>query len=180
MKIKKIEIDSPDHVWELEVPGSNTYLLGNGCLSHNSSAKIMNATNGQEAVRSLITTKGNKSNVSKQVVPEITRLKNKYDMLWDMKSMDGVIKTAAVMQKFVCQSLSTNLSYNPAHYENGEIPMSVLLGDLLKCNYYGIKTLYYLNVNDQRDVDMVEEKVDNSIKQPESEEIIEVCDSCTI
>lgn len=177
MKITKIEHDAPDHVWEIEVPGSNSYLMSNYTVSHNSSAKIMNATNGQEAVRSLITVKGNKSNISKQVVPEIGRLKNKYDLLWDMKNMDGVIHTAAVMQKFVCQSLSTNLSYNPVNYEGGEIPMSVLFGDLLKCNYYGIRTLYYHNTNDQKDVDMVE----TSVKVEQSEEMKEeVCDSCTI
>jgi ribonucleotide reductase alpha subunit len=181
LKIKDKKIISPDHVWDIEVEEVNSYLMSNGINSHNSSAKIMNATNGQEAVRSLITVKGNKSNISKQVVPEINRLKNKYEMLWDMKSMDGVIKTSAVMQKFVCQSLSTNLSYNPAHYANGEIPMSVLLGDLLKCNYFGIKTLYYNNINDQKDVDMVEEKVDNSISTiTEIELKDDVCDSCTI
>lgn len=153
----------------------NTTILAN--MPAESSAKIMNATNGQEAVRSLITVKGNKSNISKQVVPEIGRLKNKYDLLWDMKNMDGVIHTAAIMQKFVCQSLSTNLSYNPANYESGDIPMSVLLGDLLKCNYYGIRTLYYHNTNDQKDVDMVE----TSVKVEPLEELKEdACDSCTI
>lgn len=178
LKITKVDIDAPDHAWELEVPGSNTYLLGNMCLSHNSSAKIMNATNGQEAVRALITTKGNKSNISKQVVPEINRLRNKYELLWDMPNMDGVINTSAVMQKFVCQSLSTNLSYNPANYENNEIPLSVLVGDILKANYYGLKTLYYSNINDQRDVDMIEKVVENVPETKQTEE--EVCDSCTI
>jgi ribonucleotide reductase alpha subunit len=152
----------------------NATILAN--LPAESSSKIMNATNGQEAVRSLITIKGNKSNISKQVVPEVNRLKNRYDLLWDMKNMDGVIHTAAVMQKFVCQSLSTNLSYNPANYENGEIPMSILLGDLLKCNYYGIRTLYYHNTNDQKDVDMVETSVKVEIEETKEE----VCDSCTI
>lgn len=118
------------------------------------SAKIMNATNGVEPVRALVTTKGNKANTSKQVVPEIHRLKNRYDMLWEMRSMEGVIKTMAVIQKFVDQSISTNLSYNPEHYEKGEIPMSVLLRDLLLCNKYGIKTLYYHNTRDGRDDDL--------------------------
>lgn len=140
-----------------------------------SSAKISNSCNGDQPVRSLITTKGNKSNVSRQVVPEIARLKNKYDMLWDMKSMEGVIKVAAVMQKFVDQSISTNLSYNPIHYPNGEIPMSVMLRDILLCNKYGIKTLYYHNTNDQRDTEMfVEVKEEVKAEEPES------CDACAI
>lgn len=142
-----------------------------------SSAKISNSTNGVEPVRALVTTKGNKSNVSKQVVPEITKLKNKYDMLWDMTSMSGIIKTMAVIQKFVDQSISTNLSYNPAHWPDGKISVGAMLKDLLLCNKFGIKTLYYHNTNDNREESMVEEsKV--SIQEDKVEE--EVCDSCTI
>jgi ribonucleoside-diphosphate reductase alpha chain len=149
------------------------------------SAKIVNATNGDEPVRSLVTVKGNKSNISKQVVPEIHRLKNKYDMLWDMTSMEGIIKMMAVIQKFVDQSISTNLSYNPAQYEDGKIPMSVLLRDMLLCNKYGIKTLYYHNTRDGRDDDLQ----DNTEVSPELAPINpfdeidieeEECDSCAI
>lgn len=143
-----------------------------------SSAKISNSTNGVEPVRALITVKGNKSNISKQVVPEITKLKNKYDMLWDMTSMSGVIKTMAVIQKFVDQSISTNLSYNPAHFPEGKISISVLLRDLLLCNKFGIKTLYYHNTNDQREVSMVDDDKVSEIPSEVMEE--EICDSCTI
>ena len=147
------------------------------------SAKIMNATNGVEPVRALITVKGNKSNISKQVVPEIHRLKNKYDMLWDMGSMEGVIKTMAVIQKFVDQSISTNLSYNPSLHESG-LPMSMLLRDVLLCNKYGLKTLYYHNTYDGRDDDMqdhtdVDEETDTLSAVEEIEEQ-EECSSCSI
>jgi len=152
------------------------------------SAKIVNATNGIEPVRSLVTVKGNKSNISKQVVPEIHRLKNKYDMLWDMDSMEGVIKTMAVIQKFVDQSISTNLSYNPAHYPEGKIPMSVLLRDMLIANRYGIKTLYYHNTRDGRDDDLQDytgedEEQNLKLAQAEFDAMIEdeeECDSCAI
>ena len=159
------------------------------------SAKIVNATNGVEPVRSLVTVKGNKANVSKQVVPEIHRLKNKYDLLWDMNSMDGIIKTMAVIQKFVDQSISTNMSYNPSHFEDGKIPMSVLLRDLLIANRYGLKTLYYLNTRDGRDDDLQDygdAKV--QVLRPDDDPAIlsqeefdammeaeeEECDSCTL
>jgi ribonucleoside-diphosphate reductase alpha chain len=118
------------------------------------SAKMSNATNGVEPVRALLTAKGNKQNNSVQVVPELMRLKNKYDFLWEMESMDGYIKCMAIIQKFTCQSISSNLSYNPEHYENGAIPMSVLMGDVLKANLYGLKTLYYNNTLDTRDEDL--------------------------
>jgi ribonucleoside-diphosphate reductase alpha chain len=139
-----------------------------------SSAKISNATNGVEPIRSLITTKSNKSNVSRQVVPEFNRLKNKYDPVWEMKSNEGVIKTMAVITKFIDQSISTNNNYNPAHYENGEIPVSLLMKDLLMCNKYGLRTLYYLNTNDQRDEEVV-------VAAPVQEEHAdEDCDSCKL
>lgn len=145
-----------------------------------SSAKISNSTNGVEPVRALITVKGNKSNISKQVVPEIVKLKNKYDMLWDMKSMAGIIKTMAVIQKFVDQSISTNLSYNPAHWPDGKISVSAMLKDLLLCNKFGIKTLYYHNTNDQREVSMVDEAVPAAVVEEEVPVEEEICDSCTI
>ena len=142
-----------------------------------SSAKISNATNGVEPVRSLITTKSNKANISKQVVPEFNRLKNKYDLVWDMKSNEGVIKTMAVITKFIDQSVSTNNNYNPAHYENGEIPISVLLKDLLMSNKYGLRTLYYLNTNDQRDEEVVASAPTPVIEEVHTEED---CDSCKL
>jgi len=148
-----------------------------------SSSKIMNSTNGMEPVRSLITNKPNKHHVSKQVVPEFMRLKNKYDLLWEMTTMDGVIKMMAVIQKFTCQSLSTNLSYNPEHFEDAKIPMSVLMGDILKANMYGLKTLYYHNTRDGREDEVTEDKKPE-VKQenvPTAEvHAEEACDACAI
>jgi len=155
------------------------------------SAKIVNATNGVEPVRSLVTVKGNKSNISKQVVPEINRLKRKYDMLWDMESMSGIIMTMATIQKFVDQSISTNLSYNPNHFPEGKVSMETMLRDLLLCNKYGIKTLYYHNTPDGRDDDLQdvsEMKIVGDIvtkafeNDTESDQLDdqEDCDSCSI
>lgn len=146
-----------------------------------SSSRIFNSTNGVEPIRSLITTKMNKSHISRQIVPEFSRLKNKYDPLWEMTSMEGIIKLMAVLQKFTCQSISTNLSYNPAHYENGEIPMTVMVGDLLMANYYGIKTLYYHNTRDASDDTKVEDAVvEPKYAEPEAKVEEDVCDACSI
>ena len=183
--------------WEWLREELNTHGIRNATITAlmpaETSAKIANATNGVEPVRSLVTVKGNKSNISKQVVPEIHRLKNKYDMLWEMESMDGVIKMMAVIQKFVDQSISTNLSYNPNNYENNEIPMSMLLRDLLLCNKYGLKTLYYNNTRDGRDDDLQDysgeekdykqefsEYLNTRMNQSEETEDDDDCDSCKI
>lgn len=112
------------------------------------SAQISNSTNGIEPPRALVSIKQSKDGVLKQVVPEINRLKNKYELLWDQKSPEGYIKIVAVLQKFIDQSISTNTSYNPKFYNEGKIPMSEMLGHLLMMYKYGIKTGYYLNTND--------------------------------
>jgi ribonucleoside-diphosphate reductase alpha chain len=152
------------------------------CMPAETSAKLCNATNGVEPVRALVTVKGNKANISKQVVPEINRLKNKYDMLWDMTTMEGVIKVMAVIQKFTDQSISTNLSYNPEHFPDGKIPVSTLLRDMLICNKYGIKTLYYHNTRDGRDDDLQDHSVSEDAKDEPLDESIEEedCESCKL
>lgn len=114
------------------------------------SAQLSNSTNGIEPVRSLVTTKVSKDGVLKQVVPSVHRLKNRYDLLWDQKSPEGYLKICAVLQKFIDQSISTNTSYNPKHYPDEQIPMSVLIKDIVNCYRWGLKTLYYCNVHDSQ------------------------------
>lgn len=112
------------------------------------SSQLSNATNGIEPPRALVSVKQSKDGVFRQVVPEISKLKNKYELLWDQKSPLGYLSIVAVIQKWVDQSISTNTSYNPQHYEDGKIPMSTLLGDFLFMYKMGIKTGYYFNTND--------------------------------
>ena len=137
------------------------------------SAQISNSTNGIEPPRSLVSIKQSKDGVLKQVVPEIHRLKNKYELLWDQRSPEGYLKIMAVLQKFIDQSISANTSYNPKFYEDEKIPMSEMLKHVLMCYKYGIKTLYYFNTNDgagEIDVkDLAPGAVDN-----------EDCESCKI
>lgn len=192
------EIVKPEYSldWEWLRKELNQYGIRNATITAlmpaETSAKIVNATNGVEPVRSLVTVKGNKANISKQVVPEIHRLKNRYHMLWDMKDMDGVIKSMAVIQKFTDQSISTNLDYNPEHYPDGKIPMSVMLRDLVKFTRYGGKTLYYHNTRDGRDDDMQDIEEEKEKEQTLAEKAEEAgiaielpqddeeCDACNI
>ena len=112
------------------------------------SAQISNATNGIEPPRSLVSVKQSKDGVLKQVVPEIRKLKKKYDLLWDQQSPEGYLKICAVLQKFIDQGISVNTSYNPKFYEDEKIPMSDMIGHLLMFYKYGGKQLYYFNTND--------------------------------
>jgi len=119
-----------------------------------SSSVVSNATNGIEPPRDLISTKKSKKGPLKQIVPQYSSLKNNYTLLWDMPSNTGYINIVAVMQKFFDQAISGNWSYNPLHYENSEVPTSVMAQDLLTTFKYGWKTSYYQNTYDTKsDID---------------------------
>ncbi len=112
------------------------------------SAQISNSTNGIEPPRALVSYKQSKDGVMAQVVPGYHHLKNKYDLLWDQKSPDGYLKICSILQKYIDQGISVNTSYNPEHYEDHRIPMSVMLTDLVTAYKYGLKQLYYFNTFD--------------------------------
>ena len=147
-----------------------------------SSSVVSNATNGIEPPRDLISTKKSKKGPLKQVVPQYATLKNNYTLLWDMSGNTGYINIVAVMQKFFDQAISGNWSYNPQHYDNSEVPVSVMAQDLLTTFKYGWKTSYYQNTYDSKS-DVVEETPKEDIKDL-LEGIFEMeeddCDSCKI
>tara|TARA_Y100000114_G_scaffold60715_1_gene55718 strand:- start:569 stop:2830 length:2262 start_codon:yes stop_codon:yes gene_type:complete len=112
------------------------------------SAQISNSTNGIEPPRALVSYKQSKDGVMAQVVPGIYNLKNKYDLLWEQKSPAGYLGICGILQKYVDQGISVNTSYNPEHFEDNKIPMSVMIQDLVTSYKYGIKQLYYFNTYD--------------------------------
>ena len=67
-----------------------------------------------------------------------------------MPSNEGYINVVAVMQKFFDQAISGNWSYNPLHYDDNEVPVSVMAQDLLTTYKYGWKTSYYQNTYDTK------------------------------
>ena len=157
-----------------------------------SSSIVSNATNGIEPPRGYLSVKKSKKGPLKQIVPQYTTLKNYYTLLWDMPSNDGYINIVAVMQKFFDQAISGNWSYNPTHFENNEVPMSVMFKDLLNTYKYGWKTSYYQNTYDFKGADEVEEpkeeistplvnvEVSRDQFNGSDEEYEEYCDSCAI
>ncbi|MGO2182308.1 MAG: class 1a ribonucleoside-diphosphate reductase subunit alpha [Pseudoalteromonas nigrifaciens] len=112
------------------------------------SSQISNATNGIEPPRGHISVKASKDGILKQVVPEYERLKDNYELLWDIPSNDGYLQLVGIMQKFIDQSISANTNYDPGKFECGRVPMKVLLKDLLSAYKLGVKTLYYHNTRD--------------------------------
>jgi len=151
-----------------------------------SSSVVSNATNGIEPPRDYLSIKKSKKGPLKQVVPQYSTLKSNYTLLWDMKSMEGYINVVSVIQKYFDQAISGNWSYNPEHFEDGQVPISVMAQDLLSSYKLGWKTSYYQNTYDsKKDIDEPAHPVGFNDNVPEKEDKPqeldeENCDSCTI
>ena len=112
-----------------------------------SSAVVQNATNGIEPIRSLVITKKSKSGLVKQVAPECIKLKNKYELAFDMPDNRGYTNICAVIQKWIDQSISANHYYQ---YSSDGISIGGVIKDVLYAYKYGLKTLYYANTDDKK------------------------------
>lgn len=176
------------HVERMDWEGLRTQLKDTGIrnstlmalMPAETSAQISNSTNGVEPPRAFVSVKQSKHGVLRQVVPGFTRLKNKYDLLWQQRSPEGYIKIMAILQKYIDQGISVNTSYNPEYFEDEKIPMSVLLQHLLMFYKYGGKQLYYFNTYDGQGE--IEFKDDQKAREDfdTDQEYDDYCDSCTI
>jgi ribonucleoside-diphosphate reductase alpha chain len=160
-----------------------------------SSSVVSNETNGIEPPRALMSIKKSKKGPLKQIAPGFPKLKNDYTLLWDMPDNTGYINVVAMMQKYFDQAISGNWSYNPTHFENNEVPLSVMANDMLTAYKLGWKTSYYQNTydfkgddedvqpsglsstidtDDGEDVELPQELVNTDIIEGDD------CDACTI
>ena len=150
-----------------------------------SSSVVGNATNGIEPPRGYLSIKKSKKGPLKQIVPEYSRLKNFYTLLWDMPGNEGYINIVGAMQKYFDQAISGNWSYNPTQYEDNEVPASVMIKDLLTTYKMGWKTSYYQNTYDSKTEDEEVQPQGLPVKQPDNviflgEQEDEHCDACEI
>ena len=175
------------HDWDALREDIATWGLRHSTLSaqmpSESSSVVCNATNGIEPPRGYLSVKKSKKGPLKQIVPQYQSLKNHYTLLWEMQGNEGYIKIVAAMQKFFDQAISANWSYNPVHFENNEVPMSVMMQDLLTTYKLGWKTSYYQNTYDYK-VDpseiTEEEAKPVELQQSQVEEDDELCEACAI
>jgi ribonucleoside-diphosphate reductase alpha chain len=142
---------NPELDWESLRKDMKEYGVRNATLMAiapvESSSVVINSTNGIELPMSLISTKESKAGSFTQVVPEYTKLKNKYELMWEQKDCTGYLKTAAVLAAYVDQSISTNTFYNPAHFPDRKVPTTLIAKNLMQAHMWGIKTFYYSLIN---------------------------------
>jgi len=113
-----------------------------------SSSVIQCSTNGIEPIRSYITYKKSKARTLPVIVPNYSSYKNKYTLAYDMDDNEGLIKIVGALQKWVDMSISANMYYNYAHYENGALPDSKVIKEILLAYKLGWRTGYYNNTDD--------------------------------
>ena len=174
-----------EHDWETLRASILEHGLRHSTLSaqmpSESSSVVSNATNGIEPPRGYLSVKKSKKGPLKQIVPQYHTLKNNYTLLWEMPDNKGYINVVSVMQKFFDQAISGNWSYNPEHYPDNEVPVSVMANDLLTTYKYGWKTSYYQNTYDIKTDEVVEEKPNLQDLLSELSSVEEgECESCAV
>jgi ribonucleoside-diphosphate reductase alpha chain len=144
---------APELDWETLRDQMKQYGVRNATLMAiapvESSSVVINSTNGIEMPMSLISVKESKAGSFTQVVPEYHKLKNKYQLMWDQKDCIGYLKTSAVLQAYIDQSISTNTFYNPAHFPDRKVTTTLIAKNLMQAHLWGIKTFYYSLINKQ-------------------------------
>lgn len=166
--------------WEALRQDVLTYGMRNSTLSAimpcESSSLVSNSTNGIEPIRSLVVSKKSKQGVIRQVAPEMNKLKNKYQLAFNMTSNKGITNVQAVIQKWIDQSISGNHYYDITKYKDGNISLAEIATDLLYAYKMGIKNLYYANTYDNKtDKFDFETKKDDKV---ELEELVDDTEDC--
>jgi len=112
-----------------------------------SSSIVSNSTPGVDPVRKYLIAKMSKYGPLKQLVPGYDEYAENFTLAWEIDN-EAYVKFVAVFQKFLDQSISTNLYYDIARYENHKVPVKDLIRHEGMAYRYGLKSLYYLNSND--------------------------------
>lgn len=111
-----------------------------------SSATTQNVTNGVEPIRSLLTYKSSKKSSIPCLVPNVKNFD--YQLAFDMPDNIGYINICSVIQKWMDMAMSVNQYFNPKNYEDGKIPYTQIIKEMVHFYKHGGKSLYYLNTND--------------------------------
>jgi len=145
-----------------------------------SSSVVLNSTNGIEMPMELISVKESKAGLFVQVVPEYKKLKNRYQLMWEQRDCVDYLKTSAVLAAYVDQSISTNTFYNPAHFNEGKIPGTLIAKNLMLASKWGLKTMYYSLINKVGSKASLSE--DNTVQFPVPVDFTdeEECEACVL
>lgn len=134
-----------------------------------SSSLLTNTTNSIYPIRSLRVIKTSGTNRNILLAPDYETLKDKYDIVWNMKSKD-LIELYAIVQKFTDQGISSDLYVS--YKDSQTVSSRDLLSDFIMMYRLGCKSRYY--INSQSGVDAVDDDKAEIINTDDQ------CESCVL
>jgi ribonucleoside-diphosphate reductase alpha chain len=144
MKIKKIT-DNKDlkDTWDIEVDEVHEYLLSNGCVSHNTSGKSINAIESIEPIHMFFYKEEGTITVP-TLVPNFSLNNQYYKRAFDCDQY-ALLENAAVRQKWIDQSQSVNIYIKKPDSFKELTDLHLYAFDI------GLKTLYYFKQEKEQD-----------------------------
>ena len=136
MKITKITDNTElKHTWDIEVQEVHEYQLSNGCVSHNTSGKGINAIESTEPIHDFFYKEEGTITIP-TVVPNFRKNNQYYKTAFECNQMN-LLRNAAIRQKWIDQAGSVNVYIAK--------PDSLLEMSKLHLYFFdhGGKTLYY-------------------------------------
>jgi ribonucleoside-diphosphate reductase alpha chain len=113
-----------------------------------SSAVVSGSTSSLEPIRDYIISKVSRAGKEISIAPDLLQNKDYYTLAFDLTENDHLLKIYAAVNKFIDMSISANTYVNVNHYENKQIPLSVIVETIFKASKWGLKSLYYNNTED--------------------------------
>ncbi len=146
------------------------------CIAHmpaESSSVASETTNGLYPIRDYDLLKTNDTNAVPYVVQDSTRLRNKYEIAWDIPA-EQLIKVYAIIQKWTDQAISADL-YRKMQGDE-KVGTAEMLSTYLDLVRYGIKTRYYQNSLTGKNIDLNS----SQSEEPSVESDVAECESCSL
>ena len=143
--------------WEGLRADIKTYGIRNATLSAipptASSSLVSNSTQGIDPIFTTTDTYESASYVVKSIVPDFEK-ENYYMKAWDMAGNNNsdYMKLMAILQKFICQGMSTNQYYDLTKLPNRTLDANRVKKDILIAFKYGLKSLYYIRTKDKENI----------------------------
>lgn len=107
-----------------------------------SSSKASGTTNGLYPIRDYTLLKGDNTNITYWAAPDSEKLKQYYELAWDIKTSD-LIDVYAIIQKFTDQGISSDLYRKLIGDE--VVTTTEMINDYFYMMKMGLKTRYYVN-----------------------------------
>lgn len=125
------------------------------------------STNGVLPIRQGVLMKSRPEGLIPFFAPEYDKYKEWYELAWDIESQD-LYKIYGIIQKFTCQSISSDTYLDFKKFENGLVPMKKMMQDMLFSMKVGMKSHYYSNSR-------TEDKHDSEVQNADTDSDCESC-----